>query len=167
MTPQERYDAMIESGESPMIAEMLALQCPPGIGGGAERTFFEGRGANPMGDMPEWQAKEALAAAKRAGVVTAGKIYKPSLADRRGPADPMAWVSDLHDVKRVCELRNYEATGSVKTKARELPPTPDVRLAPNIVDEFVQQEIAKEPLKKHDIGELRNKVIEKHGKPAK
>lgn len=165
MTPQERYDAMIAAGESPMMAEMLALQCPPGIGGGAERTFFEGRGANPMAGMPEWQARGALAMAKKAGIVTAGKIYKPSLADKRGPADPLAWVSDLHDVKRVCELRNYEARGAVRHTARELPPVEAPRLAPDIVDDFVQQEIAKEPLKKHNIGELREKVIEKHGRP--
>lgn len=162
MTVQERYDEMIANGVSPLLAEMLALQQPPGIGGGTERTFFENKAVDQFSDMPEWMAKGIMAKARAAGVVTAGKIYKPSLADSRGPADPQAWVSDLHDVKRVCIERNYHADGAVKHVAPEVAPKRE-RLAPDIVSRLVKREQAKAPFKKHSVNELREKVIEKHG----
>ena len=166
MTRQEHYDRMIAAGEAPLLAEMLALQSPPGIGGGTERSFFEGKGHEPLRDMPEWQAKQVMDEANAAGVQTAGKVYKAALADKRGPGDPLAWVSDMHDVKKVCKLRNYNCTGAVTHVASELAPAKKVRLAPELVAQGVKAEILKEPGKKHDVRELAQRVIEKYGGKA-
>jgi hypothetical protein len=50
-------------------------------------------------------------AAEAAGVDTNGRRYISGLA--RFPNDPEAWVSDLSDVRRVCEQRGYGCEGAV------------------------------------------------------
>lgn len=135
------YEEMVSKGVSPKLAEMLALQQPPGIR--TDTTFLSGRGLNQQqakGHPEIWEMyrKAALAA----GVNPAGKVYLPSLASRRG--DPEAWVSGRGDVLRVCRNRGWSVEGAVsyaapETEIEEKP----YRLADDIVEEHALNSLEK------------------------
>ena len=156
---QEHWLRMIGAGQTERWSTMCALQQPPGTKG-TDRAFQEGRLAgNQWDELPPRQAKKMIREAKAAGINISGKQYVSGLANKLGHCDPMAWVSDLSDVKRVAKDRNLNVTGMVNVEATELPP---IRhdLNPRIAKELAKKEIAKNP--KLSMYEALAKVKEKH-----
>jgi hypothetical protein len=108
--------------------------------------------------------------AEAQGFSTTGKVWMPSLA--RYPGDPEAFVSNRGDVLKVCRKRRISCDGEVNYKAtptdEDLAPLPEVKLAPDIVEQHVNQELKKEPsLKLKRRQELREMVTEKYGAPER
>lgn len=114
-TIQAAYRRMRFAGESHKIAEMLAFRKGPRIE--TDSTFMAGSLNEPFGSQGDHPLTVARykAEAKRAKISTEGKKYLSGLA--RFPGDPKAWVTGRGDVRRVCEERGWECTGSVKVKA--------------------------------------------------
>ena len=120
---QLHYVEMIEDGQEESFALMCSLQQPPATQG-TDRTFMEGRlNAQWLDDMPKFQADRMLRQAKQAGINTTGKFYMSGLADKRGAADPMAWISTVGEIKEVAKARNLEVNGIVNVKAEQREPT--------------------------------------------
>ena len=120
---QLHYVEMIEDGQEESFALMCSLQQPPATQG-TDRTFMEGRlNAQWLDDMPKFQADRMLREAKQAGINTTGKFYMSGLADKRGAADPMAWISTVGEIKEVAKARNLEVNGIVNVKAEQREPT--------------------------------------------
>jgi hypothetical protein len=104
--------------------------------------------------------------ARKAGINTTGKVYVSQL----GRADsPLAWVSDLSDVKKSCEIQGHgcDALG-VKTVVKD--PGPDIPLADDIVQAEVEKRLSANPdlkakvkEKPEKIHDLRGEIIDKHG----
>ena len=90
--------------------------------------------------------------------------YQPSLATSTG--DPLAFVPQSGGrahIKKVCRERMQDCHGAVEYKAPERPPRPKKPLAEKIVDRLVNREITRNPsLKSRPVGELREKIIERH-----
>lgn len=150
---------MLEDGQTPMFAEMCALRTPPGVKG-TDRSYMEGRYNNQQLDrMSPAQANKIVAAAKKAGISISGKYYASSLADKRGPADPAAWVDSTSDVVRVAQARNYTVEGAVSHKGTPVPPQRKV-LSERLTKEMMKVERKRNPKLKD--GELREKVIAKY-----
>lgn len=93
--------------------------------------------------------RRAYAQARAAGISPAGKTFMPSLADRRGYADPEAWVSQddfRSSVKRVCNKRGHGCDGTVTVKPPELdepalpPYRPDPKMVARDVDRINKEE---------------------------
>ena len=134
---------------------------------GTDRAFLEGHHNHGFTDEPEWARQMVLNKAKEAGVVTTGKKYVGGLADSRGPADPMAWVSDLHEVKKVCEARNMSARGALNYKGHDVAPPADVPLAEKHIASIDKDYALQDPnWSKKKKQERREIIIENHGRPA-
>jgi len=143
---------------------MCALQQPPGLKG-TDRAYMEGRLNNQQLDnMAPVQAKALLAHARRAGINVNGKYYAGGLADKRGAADPAAWVDSLADVKKVAEMRNLTVSGAVEHQGRPQP-RPHVALSERATRQMMQRERADHPNMK--VGELRELVVAKYGRKKK
>lgn len=158
------YRRMVDAGESPIFAEMAAMQMAP-VMKGSDRAFGEGA-RRRMDGMWGPNKKAYLELAKKAGISTQGKYYM----GYGRPTDPAAWVSTVEDVKDVCRARNYTATGLVNIEGREPPPRKQVRLAKDIVDRYVGEVLASEPATAEKVKkrpalrkEIEERVIEKHG----
>lgn len=151
----ETFLASIAAGGTPRFAEMCALQCPPGTKG-SDRAFMEGRCAGEwLGGMPRAVADQMVQQARKAGINTAGKFYMGGIADKRGAADPEAWVSSRDDVLRVCKKRDLEIHGAVEY----VPPQKkrkEVDINPRILREQVRAEMKANP--KLSRGEATEKV---------
>jgi hypothetical protein len=84
------------------------------------------------------------AKARRAGIDPNGKTFMPGMADKRGFADPAAWVPQ-HDfrstVKSVCRERGYACDGTVTVGAPGLDedPNPPYKPSPSMVAKDVEQ----------------------------
>lgn len=150
---QKRYEQMVADGTSPMLADMLAHQRPPR---GKDNTSWLAANSKALdgGDLapPVRQHHEAMARA--AGVNTVGKVYMPGLARQNMPGDPNAWVSDHSEFKRKLEARGdgwSDGTQVVKPRDNQFEPTPDIDVAPDLVEERAIQMIESDPglLHKH------------------
>jgi hypothetical protein len=162
---QKAYIEMIENDVPPRMAEMLALQQPPGVKGG-DRAFMEGRYNNQQFDkMPKDHAQNIITLAKRAGINPSGKYYCAGLADGRGVQDPAAWVDGAGDVKKVAEVRNLTVDGAVQHKGRPQPRPKSVRLSEKLTKEMMNVEKKRKPTMKKE--ELREYVTEKYGRRKK
>ena len=162
---QAHYLDMVANGVAPRLAEMLALQQPPGVRG-TDRAFMEGRLNNEQFDsMPKDHAQNIITIARRAGINPNGKFYSSGLADRRGPADPKAWVDSVHDVKRVAAERNLTVTGAVEHKGIPVPRPQSKPLSERLTREMMKAEAKRRPSMKQ--GELREYVIDKYGRKPK
>jgi hypothetical protein len=162
---QARYIEMIEANVPPRMAEMLALQSPPGVSGG-DRAFMENRCNNQQLDaMPKDHAKRMVADAKKAGINISGKYYCSGLADKRGAGDPMAWVSGSDDVKKVAERRNLTVSGAVKHKGTAVPYKQGPALSERLTREMMAAEKHRKPAMKEV--ELREYVVNKYGRKKK
>jgi hypothetical protein len=162
---QKHYIEMISHGVAPRLAEMLALQQPPGVRG-TDRALMEGRLNNEQFDrMPKDHAQKMLAAAKKAGISTSGKYYSAGLADKRGPADPAAWVDSVHDIKRVAMQRNLSVSGAVEHKGIPMPRPKSKPLSERLTREMMKVEAKRRPTMKQ--GELREYVIDRYGRKPK
>lgn len=71
-----------------------------------------------------------------------GKKYLGQLADY--PGDPRAWVDGRGDIQRRCEEKGWGCTGTVKTKRHDVEPSKGVDIAPDLLERYTRQEIAKE-----------------------
>jgi len=158
------YQRSMASGATEQFAIMCALQTPPGTRG-TDRAFMEGRYNNQQLDgMPARQAKYVAAEAKAAGINISGKYYVGGLADSRGWRDPKAWVSSNDEVLKVAQERRRAVSGSVNYDPGPAPPQRKL-----ISESIVREEVAKATRlnPKAKVGELREKVIEKHAYRAK
>ena len=141
------------------FAAMVALQAPPGTKG-TDRAFMQGRLNNEqLNDMPSRQAKYVAAEAKRAGIDISGRYYCGGVADKRGWRDPQAWVGGNDDVLRVAKARRMIVEGSVNYDPGPAPPQRKL-ISESIVQDEIKKAKRKDPTAK--VGELREKVIEKH-----
>jgi len=159
---QKHYRKMIRNGQTPAFAAMCALRQPPGLKG-VDRTFMQGRMNNEQFDsMPADHARNILTIAKRAGINPNGKFYSSGLADKRGPADPEAWVDSVADVQRVASRRNLTVSGAVEHKGRAVPRPKSPVLSERLTKEMMRVEKKAHPTMKQ--GELREMVQEKYGR---
>lgn len=162
---QGRYRRMIEDGVTPRAAEMFALQSPPGVRG-TDRALMQGRLNNQQFDaMPPDHARDMLATARRAGINPTGKYFCHGLADKRGAADPAAWIDSAHDIKRVAMERNLSVTGAVEHKGIPVPRPESKPLSERLVKELMKAEKKRKPTMKK--GELRDYVISRYGRKPK
>ena len=146
------------------FAAMVALQAPPGTKG-TDRAFMQGRLNNEqLNDMPSRQAKYVAAEAKRAGIDISGRYYCGGVADKRGWRDPQAWVGGNDDVLRVAKARRMIVEGSVNYDPGPAPPQRKL-ISESIVQDEIKKAKRKDPTAK--VGELREKVIEKHAYKVK
>lgn len=159
---QKRYVDMVNDGVAPRFAEMCALQIAPGVKG-TDRAFMEGRLNNEQfNKMPKDHARNILTLARRAGINPNGKYYCSGLADKRGPADPMAWVDGAGDVKRVASQRNLTVSGAVEHKGVAQPRPKAPVLSERLTREMMRVEKKSHPTMKQ--GELRELVQDKYGR---
>lgn len=168
---QTIYDQAIANGASPIFADMLAHQQPPGTKG-TDRAFLEGKlNNNDIGEMPGWMQQRFKEQIKQSGENVTGKVYVSALARKKrdvqpgetwGPGDTYAYVSDVSELRAKAQSLGLEGDGIIKTRAPDRPPTPDVPLAEDLVRNQMAMEIAKNPGLKKNLGELRHNVIEKH-----
>jgi len=163
---QDRFDDLLNKGNSPSAALMFTCRQPPGVRGG-DRVFNE-QAHRRMSTMNKMNLEGILAIAKRAGISTQGKYYCGGLGKY---SDPGAWVSCADDVLAVAKERDYTVTGTVNHQGTDdLPPPTPVPLAEDLLQGYEQQ-YAKDPktqekLKKNPTKarrELREKIIANHG----
>ena len=70
------------------------------------------------------------------------------------------------NIKRICEERNLSCEGVVDHKAHEVEPNPPVKLAEDLIDESMKEELLMDPPKASmPRQELREMVTEKYGSP--
>lgn len=159
------YAKLMSAGYGHKWAEMCALQQPPGASG-TDRGYMEGRLNNQQLDrMPAHQARGVVQMARQAGINISGKYYAAGLADKRGPADPAAWVDSTADVKRVAMDRNLNVSGAVKHTAVPLPRPKAKPLSERLTKEMMRVERANHPSMKS--GDLRELVVAKYGRKVK
>lgn len=121
---------------------------------------MEGRHNNQqLDDMPLKQAKYVSSEARKAGINISGKHYVGGIADSRGWRDPAAWVSNNDDILKVAHQRRLAVSGTVNYDPGPAPPKRKL-ISETIVREEVAKAKRQNPSAK--VGELREKVIEKH-----
>lgn len=163
---QTHYERCREEGTSHMLAEMFAFQSPPAAD--SDREFMFGH-VNGNQFEKETQNGDAYARiAKKHGVSTTGKVYMRGLA--RFPGDPQAWISGKGDVIRIAEKEGFNVTDSegktlVKSEVKTEPPPPP-RLADDITTRIAKQwRKASRKLAARPMEEVKEAVIDKHGRP--
>ncbi len=162
---QAFYKKMVTDGVAPRMAEMLALQQPPGLRG-TDRTFMEGRYNNQQFDnMPKHHAEKMMKQARQAGINPSGKYYCSGLADGRGPSDPAAWVDGVNDVLKVARARNLTVEGAVEHKGIPMPRPKSKGLSEAATRDLMREERRRQPTMKK--GELREYVIAQYGRKPK
>lgn len=149
-----------------ILHEMLAARQAPGTKG-TERAFLQGRvgAGHDLDHMPINSRHKWLQLAAQQGVSLSGKVYQSGAGSH--PWDLSAWVSSadeaLDRVKRHGDRAMYR-NGECVYMPPEKPPTPDIPLAEDIIQDSVREMVKVDPsLKKKKKQELREMVIEKHG----
>lgn len=131
---------------------------------GTDSLFWAGPGFKRKPDIVDKIIRKRAA---RLGISTEGKTYYSQLARKtRYGFDPEAFVSNRGDIKRVCEERGYACDGAVTVKGREFEEPPDCPLAPDLIEEAVDDMLAKDPglaIKKRE--ELREMAFDRHKDP--
>jgi hypothetical protein len=138
---QAFYEKMCMQGQSHNMAEVLATRSFPGFT--TNDTFLKGKKTGDQFDDCPVVGQYYREVAESAGVSTTGKVYLRGLANF--PGDPRAWVSDKDDVLRVCKERGWSCEGVVNYTPPELPPSPDVKLAPDLVEREVRERLEENP----------------------
>tara|TARA_R110000851_G_scaffold64335_2_gene146629 strand:- start:642 stop:1199 length:558 start_codon:yes stop_codon:yes gene_type:complete len=162
------YDWLIDEGNSPNMAAMLASQKPPGSWN--TDADFNRRENSRMSSMRDDNLEAINKIAKRSGIATQGKTYNGQLGKYD---DPAAWVSGTGDVRTAAIEKQLDIDGMVKVhgyRGRKK----KTRLAKDIVDSLEYRARAKdakldEKCRKSDNARkaLRGKLVEKHSKPGK
>ncbi|MBR50186.1 MAG: hypothetical protein CMA83_01215 [Euryarchaeota archaeon] len=162
------FEDLIDKGNNPGFAAMLAQRQPPGSKG-TERAFLEGM-HGWADNVSKECATELHRQAKNAGIATQGKKYIGGLGR---PTDPGAWVSTMDDVTETAKRKGLTVTGAINYQAPAQKPK-RVRMAEDLVqhqmavechkDPGLAEKVKKSPKKMRD---LREKVINKHSKPVK
>lgn len=163
------YIDCVLRGESPRMAEMLALRQPPRLM--TDDVYLAGRGTLEQQFPNEQQRNLVIKAAMANGYKPKHTdVYEPNLA--RFAGDPEAFVNHGQGrghVQKVLEQRGLpDLTGTVKSKYRqpEEDPweNPKHRLAPDIVERHIRQKVKDNPdLARVDKRDLAADVIAKHG----
>ncbi|MCI0403571.1 MAG: hypothetical protein L0212_08620 [Acidobacteria bacterium] len=161
---QAFYEQMRKDGQTHAFAEMCALQQPFGLSG-TDGAFLEGNCCGNQFEKNPAIGDAYAAEARKAGISTTGRVYKSGLA--RYPGDPRAWISDLSDVRRICEEDNLGCQGAYnRTPVRGIhDPGPEkpYSVAPDLVAQHVAEKasllgdksLAKDPeFKSHVAKEL-------------
>lgn len=149
---QARYEQMLADGVSHSLAEMFACQQPPR---GKDNTSWLAANSKAIGggDLAPPVREHHEAMAKAAGVSIEGKVYMPGLARKNTPGDPRAWVTDHSEFKRRLEERGDGwSDGTQVVRCRDdFAPTPDIEVAPDLIEERACQMIEQNPdlLHKH------------------
>lgn len=153
----------------PMFASGVTPACK------SDGTIFPGHLTGGRQFQSPELRRRYLAKARAAGVSTDGKVYVGALAD--SPGDPRAWVDNVGDQKKLLEERGWNSDGDVKVKAPDVAPPPPVRLAEDLIQDRLEIELEKRypdaqngkvvKIKKKELAELREAIIEKHGAPAR
>jgi len=161
----EFFVRLRSEGATERWALMCALQQPPGLKG-TDSSFMTGRMNNQqLDDMPKDHAQNIVTLAKRAGINVSGKYYASGLADKRGVADPRAWVSSADDIRRVAIERNLSVTGAVEHKGIPEDRPQSKPLSERLTRELMQRERKHHPNMK--AGELREMVVSRFGRKVK
>lgn len=158
------YFRMITAGESPRMAEMLALRRAPHMA--TDSDYFSSYGT--LADQFEGREDELnliVSAAKRKGYTpNINDVYEPSLANSIG--DPAAFISPSGgrgQIRKVANERRVNVHGAVETSFAPEEPPPAVRMCPKLVEKYVNERIKENPDLAHkDRNELREQVIDKH-----
>lgn len=166
---KKEFDAYAQKRESIMgnlMEGILESRQAPGTKN-TDRAFLEGMGGQSLTHgLDKTFVGRYYERAAKAGISTAGKVYISQLGP---PSSPLAWVSDLSDVKKSCELQGHgcEALG-VKPVVKD--PGPDIPLADDIVQAEVEKRFEANPDLKAKIQErpeklndLKGEIIDKHG----
>lgn len=162
---QERFLSLIEQGNSPRLAEMLALRQPPASN--TEREFLDAncrRGSllDQMGGHEDAVAhRVAVARAHGLNVTANSHAYCPEIAPSAG--HPFGWISKDNargDYDRALAMMNMRKTrdGDIEHTPEEVTYTP---LAGDIVNEAVRDMLAAGS--REDVRELQQAAIERHG----
>lgn len=141
---QARYEAMIADGQSPRMAEMLALGAFPGVR--TDSTFNKGRCNGNQFEKTPWLGDEYRRVAEAHGVNVTGKTYLSQLAEF--PGDPRAWVSSRGEVEALCLERGYSCDGAVSVKSEPRHCGDDggpYRVAPDLIDREVDEILEENP----------------------
>lgn len=162
------YEKLIDEGNKPGFAAMLALRTPPGTKG-TDRSFSEG--SHHWADKYSKISQDyifQMAASK--GIATQGKVYKSGLGR---PNDPLAWVSNADDVVKACKIKGLSCEGAVNHKEATRDPQ-RVRMSKRVLDGYVKEYTGADPslaekVKKSKKAkkDLESKIVEKHSKPIK
>ena len=160
------YLELLEAGQSPNMAAMLAAQSPPGLKG--TDTQFSRKENERMRDIDDVNMQNMLRIAKRAGINTHGKTYNGQLGKYD---DPRAWVSDLSDVKETAMHKQMDIDGDIKVNGYRGPKKKKPRIAGDILDGLEARERKNDKAldnkckkDKNSRRELRQKLVEKHSK---
>lgn len=89
----ERYLKMVKAGESPRLAEMLAVRKGPQLD--TDTSYFASvpKVSELEKHNGKWYADKVRQQAKDAGIhITSDAIYNATIADERGAGDPGAWL---------------------------------------------------------------------------
>ena len=160
---QEMYLRMLSAGQTPMFAEMCALQQPPGTRG-TDRAFMQGRSNQEwLDDMPKDHADRILREARQSGISVSGRYYMSGLADKRGHRDPAAWVDSVGDIKKVAAERNLTVSGIVDHKGIPQAPPKAKRLSAALTRKMMATERAMNPGMKMKDRDLKEMVKDKYG----
>lgn len=163
---REVYDWLLEEGNTPNMAAMLASQKPPGSWN--TDADFNRRENGRMAAMEDENLQAINTIARRSGINTQGKTYNGQLGKYD---DPAAWVAGTGDVRAAAIKKQFNIDGMVKVqgyKGRKK----KTRLASDIVDSLERRARSKdakldEKCRSSDNArsDLRNELISKHSKP--
>lgn len=178
-TQREFYVQCVQNGCTPKMAEMLALQSPPGVK--TDSTYLAN--SQTVGQIMRnghrhdraIMARTIENARKQGYNPSPEDVYEPQLARNNG--DPMAFVpadSPRHHIQKFCEETGRECNGVVNVKHREPERDPldtPKGLAPDILHEKMSEEVKKNPAltrlkrkaKRAAVRELKEKIIATHG----
>lgn len=163
-----QYRAMVNAGESPRMAIMLAVQQFPGLKG-TDTQFQKLERERINHDYVDRDMANIHKLAKEAGISTAGKTYNGQLGRYD---DPRAWVSDTSDVVAAAKEKGLSLRGHVNVE-NQAKPIQKKRLAKRLIDQAERQMLKADPSlaekvrKKPSVRrEVRERIVEKHGVKA-
>lgn len=168
---QQRYVDLIEKGNSPLFAEMLALRLAPGAR--TDREYFADRGK--LGDqfVSEKVCDFYVGEARKHGYnPNPNDVYDSAVA--RFAGDPRAFISPgggRGQAADALEAQGFEVSNrlgdglvSVRSRPGEAAPIETPHLAPDLIDEMIENRIAANPdLARADRRELVEAVTYEHG----
>ena len=153
----------VARGETPRMAELLAMQQPPGIGI-TTAVFLQDQRRHGSSILAQYKNKPAMVERLRKDLAKNGYRLKSddqyiATAARPGMSgDPQAIVNETQDHKtleRTLKERNERNVGTPKIVHR---------LNPKIVERIRRRKIAENPDLAHkNQAELRESIIDKHG----
>lgn len=155
-------------GTAHRLAEMLALQKPPGIE--TTDSFWSGRKRfdEVYGEMYANDVRKRLAA--RGVHLGATSEYMPELARFLGDPEAVVTFDGARDqIRNRCRQRGWECNGAVTAPYREPEIDPHSReacvpLAPDIIAEMHAQECVHDPrLALSSTAETTERILDKHG----